>query len=206
MFWYIFGYYLCSVVVTVIVYLLITCIREGFYRFYGSSKPQESAYIIDVPNRFEIQGFNQCAGFSSAYMMRHFGRDITGDEVYSKMPHLKNGTILPKHVVSLFRKEGFDATYFRGSLDTLKSLVEQGDPVIVFIRSSLNSNILHFVNMVGFDEKNIFIVDSLENNINEPSGHYNRKVSNEEFLKLWNTSRFVMPLHKNTFIRVKVKP
>lgn len=202
MFWYIFGYYLCSVVVTVIVYLLITCIREGFYRFYGSSKPQESAYIIDVPNRFEIQGFNQCAGFSSAYMMRHFGRAIKGDEAYQKIPKLKNGTILPKHLRSFLRKEGFAANYFRGSLDTLKAEVEKGNPVIVFIRSYKGSKTLHYVNVVGYDENNIYIAETIEDYINCPSELYNRKVSNEDFLDLWNTAMFIMPLHKNTFFSI----
>ncbi len=203
---YILIYLLISAFNALVVFLLITFIREGFYRIHKPLRPHSSKYLITSSNHIEIQGFNQCAGFSSAYLMRHYGKDVTGDMIYKNMPHLDNGTILPKHVVRLLRNEGFDAGYFRGSIDTLKALVEKGDPVIVFIRSSLDSDILHFVNVVGFDEENIFIVDSLENNINEPSEHYNRKVSLADFRKIWNTSRTIMPLHRNTFIKAEVKP
>ncbi len=194
---------LINMISTVVIYLLVTCFREGLYRFHKAQRPNAASYIVDVPNTIEIQDFNQCAGFSSAYLMRHFDRNITGAEAYQKMPRLKNGTILPKHLRSFLRKEGFAANYYRGSLETLKAEVEKGHPVIVFIRSYKGSKTLHYVNVVGYDENNIYIAETIEDYINCPSKLYNRKLSTEDFLALWNTAMFIMPLHKNTFFSLK---
>ena len=194
---------LINLISTLVIFLLITCFREGFYRFHKALKPKATSYFVDAPNTIEIQGFNQCAGFSSAYLMRHFGRNITGFEAYQKMPKLKNGTILPKHLLSFLRQEGLAAGYYKGSLDTLKAEVEKGNPVIVFIRSYKGSKTLHYVNVVGYDENNIYLAETIEDYINSPSKLYNRKLSNEDFLALWNTAMFIMPLHKYTFFSIK---
>ena len=196
-------YLLISLINAVVVFLLVTTIREGFFKIKKASKPSSVSYIVKTPNRFEIQGFNQCAGYSSAYLMRHFGMDVNGEDIYKKMPKMKNGTILPKHVLSLLRKEGFNANYYRGSLNTLESVVEKGNPVIVFVRSYKGASLLHYVNVVGFDPENIYIVDSLEDYINSQDPFYNRKIPVNEFLELWNTSMFIMPLHKNTFFEIE---
>ena len=202
-----FKYYviiaILSIFNTILTYLLLTCFNEGFYRVSKHSKPKVSKSIITRSNKFEIQGHNECAGYSSAYLMRHYGKDARGSEVYHKMPHLKNGTILPKHLIALLKSEGFKARYYRGSLDSVKKVVEQGDPVIVFIRSCAGSNLLHYANVVGYDEKYIYIAESEEEYINENNSLYNRKVSVSDFMALWDTSRFMMPLHKNTYITVE---
>ncbi|MBO7426040.1 MAG: C39 family peptidase [Clostridiales bacterium] len=191
-----------EIIGTVLIYLLVTGIREGLYKIHRSEKPDKSSYMIQTPNSFEIQGYNQCAGFSSAYLMRHYGRTITGQEAYQKMPKLKNGTVLPRNLLKFLKSEGLKAGYYRGNTDTIKSIVEKGDPVIVLIRSFKGSKTLHYVNIVGYDEDNLYLAETIEDYINADDPGYNRIVRTEDFIELWNTSMFVIPLHKNTFFKI----
>lgn len=60
----------------------------------------------------------------------------------------------------------------------------------------------HGLKSVGFDQKSIFIADSLAELANCEGKGYNRKVPWKDFRKLWNTSMLKMPLYRNTFFAV----
>lgn len=55
---------------------------------------------------------------------------------------------------------------------------------------------------VGFDEKKIYMAESLKEFVNCDKEYYNREVSIEEFKKLWNTSQVKMPFYKFTYFSV----
>lgn len=105
-----------------------------------------------------------------------------------------------KGIADLFKEKGFNVCYHSGNLNTLKhDLENSGNPIIVMIRIQKDKNYLHYVPVVGFDENNIFIAESLAELVNDNNELYNRKISNKEFLKLWNTSMLRQPLYKNTY-------
>ncbi len=118
------------------------------------------------------------------------------------MPKLKNGTVLPRNLLKFLKNEGLKAGYYRGNTDTIKSIVEKGDPVIVLIRSFKGAKTLHYVNIVGYDEDNLYLAETIEDYINADDPGFNRIVRTEDFIELWNTSMFVIPLHKNTFFKI----
>ncbi len=68
--------------IVLIMLLLLAC--SGLYA--AGPLPQvdtvaQDAYgslWIEAPNRFEVQGKNECTGFAVAYVLRHFGVDVTG--------------------------------------------------------------------------------------------------------------------------------
>lgn len=71
---------------------------------FKQSLPQKDAiaadfpdsYLIETPNYFEQQGTNQCGGFASAFVMRHFGQDYSGKDVYDQFDaKLSSGYVLP---------------------------------------------------------------------------------------------------------------
>lgn len=105
-----------------------------------------------------------------------------------------------KGIADLFKEKGFNVCYHSGNLNTLKQDLENsGNPIIVMIRIQKDKNYLHYVPVVGFDENNIFIAESLAELVNDNNELYNRKIGNKEFLKLWNTSMLRQPLYKNTY-------
>lgn len=54
--------------------------------------------------------------------------------------------------------------------------------------------------VVGYDQKNIYLVDSLKENVNVDNPNYNRMLTEEEFKKVWNTN---MLLSSNIYIVIK---
>lgn len=111
-----------------------------------------------------------------------------------------------KGIADLFKEKGFNVCYHSGNWNTLKhDLENSGNPIIVMIRIQKDKNYLHYVPVVGFDENNIFIAESLAELVNDNNELYNRKIGNKEFLKLWNTSMLRQPLYKNTYFVISNK-
>ena len=116
---------------------------------------------------------------------------------------LKDGSVYPKGITKLFLRYGYSAKYCTGNLNALKNEVSRGNPVIVLIRSAVGKSSLHFVPVVGYDEGNIFIADSVEKLSNCGEPFYNRKIPTAEFKRLWNTSMLKMPLYRNTYFVIR---
>lgn len=139
-----------------------------------------------------------------AYLLRHYGIPATGSDIYTKMPDkMKNGCTYPKGIVNILQEYGFHAKYCSGNLKVLENEISKGNPVIVMIRVRKDKNWLHYVPVVGFDEKYIFIAESLSELVNYDGKLYNRRIEKGEFERLWNTSMIRQPLYKNTFFAVQ---
>lgn len=72
------------------------------------------------------------------------------------------------------------------------------------IRTRADKKWLHYVPVVGYDENNVFIAESLKELVNCNEKYYNRIMKNSEFKKLWNTRMVKMPLYKNTFMTIHI--
>lgn len=116
---------------------------------------------------------------------------------------MANGYAYPKMIKKIFEKYGFDAKYCVGNLNTLKNEIAKGNPVIAFIKVRKDKNWLHYIPVVGYDEENILLAESLPEYVNCNEKTYNRKMSKKEFLTLWNTSMLKMPLYTHTFFVIE---
>jgi len=168
-----------------------------------------SNYLIQKNNRIDFQKNTECAAFSTAYLLRHFGIENQGEALYTNFPSkTRAGTVYPKGIRTVLKTKGYKTNYYKGNINTLKYEVSKGTPVIVFIKVQKDQNSLHFVPVVGYDEKYIYLSESLRYLVNcddEQKG-YNRKVPIYEFKKLWNVKRIHMLFYSNTYIAVAIQP
>lgn len=190
-----------GIFITVLIFdiILMGAVSLKFSRF---SKSDE--YLITKENQIDYQDGVECAGFSVAYILRHFGIEAYGNDIYDEIPNkVNNGTVYPKHVKKILQKYGLNTKYVVGNLNALKNELSKGYPVIVFIRMQEKNPDLHFVPVVGYDKEHIYIAESVPYLQNCKTKYYNRKIENKDFLKLWNTSMLKMPIHTNTFFAIK---
>lgn len=189
-------------IINLIIVIFIVVMMFYYYMIprkdvIDTSEVPES-YMIRTPNRLDIQPHYECAAFSSAYVLRHLGIEADGNELYKQFPRkLADGTVTPKGILKLFKKRGYDATFYHGNLQTLKKQVSQGVPVIVFIRVAPKQRYLHFVPVIGYDQDHLYLAESLEHTINCEETSYNRKIEIRDFKVLWRTW---FPFCKNTYI------
>lgn len=195
-------------VISIINYLIITTITDGilmgvpWIRFSG--KCNRNQFVIARENRIDFQNGYQCAAFSSAYILRHWNIEADGNNLYKIIPNkTKDGCVYPKGIQNLLSQYGFKVKYCSGNINALKNEVRKGNPVIVMIRVHADKNWLHYVPVVGYDEQHIFIAESLNEFVNCRENYYNRKIENEKFRKLWNTSMMKMPFYRNTYMTVE---
>lgn len=164
-----------------------------------------TTYMIPQKNRIDFQKDPECAAFSTAYLLRHFGKEAEGEALYKHFPNkTKAGNVYPKGIRTALRNNGFKTNYYKGTIDTLKYEVSKGTPVIVFIKVQKDLKNLHFVPVVGYDKEHIYLSESLSHLVNceEKQQNYNRKVPIEEFKMLWNVKRIHMLPYSNTYIAV----
>ena len=191
-------------------YLIITNIVDiillGAFSFRFSTGCHTEQFVITKENRIDMQKGFQCSAFSTAYVLRHFDKEVDGGTLYSVMPHkMKSGYVYPKGVYDMLRSYGMKVKYCRGNLNALKVDLQKGNPVIVMIRVQKDKDWLHYVPVVGFDEEHVFLAESLSELINCKNFLYNRRLRNEEFMQLWNTAMLKQPFYKNTYFVAKSK-
>lgn len=146
-------------------------------------------------NRIDYQTSGKCAAYATAYLLRHFGEETNGEELY---PELKRslGFVSANSIANVLKKHGYQAKANHGNIDTLKQQLAKGNPIIVFISIPGDT---HYAVVVGYDEQHIYLVDSLTENANALDTRYNRVLTTEAFEDVWET-RTLLP--KNIYIVV----
>lgn len=199
--------YLFWIVVFIINTIIITCLLDGLiigFAMPAKRRQYKREFMLKTPNRFDYQGGTECSGFSSAYVFRSFGIEADGREVYAGIPHkLPGGAVLPAVLRKEIVRRGLKARYVKGSLETLKADLSEGKRIIVFIRTRTDKRWLHYVPIVGYDEDNVYIAESMNSLVNCEGAHSNRRLSNEEFLKFWDTREVYMPFYQNTYLVIE---
>ncbi|RTR35419.1 peptidase [Robertmurraya yapensis] len=197
------------IVRTVILWIIISTIINAYLMTLPMlvlrKRDYPANYLIQHNNRIDFQQNTECAAFSTAYLLRHFGMEDEGEALYTRFPSkTKAGNVYPKGIRTVLRKKGFKTNYYKGNINTLKYEVSKGTPVIVFIKVQKDRNNLHFVPVVGYDKEYIYLSESLRRLVNCDDEHkgYNRKVPINEFKKLWNIKRIHMLFYSNTYIAV----
>ncbi len=146
------------------------------------------AFIIEENNIFETQVVNECSAFSSAYILRHFGEDERGLQLYEnfnyKLPF--SGYVLPKGILEYFKDSSYQVRMYTGTLETLKTQLTKGTPIIVLVGSGLNWQ--HYMTVVGYNESanEIYFFDSLRDKDENNDLPGNRTLSIDYFLSMWD--------------------
>lgn len=168
--------------------------RPSEAAFPSSSSTFPSSYMIEQENHFDYQPGLECSAFASAYLLRHYGEEASGLKLFENFPgKISDGSgVYPQGIVTFFSDHGYNAEFTTAdSVDDLKMLVSQGDPVIVFIHADepyTNPHYTHYVPVVGYDEDYIYFAESLDYKANcreEEGLRYNRKTPIDEFERLW---------------------
>lgn len=144
-------------------------------------------------NRIDYQTDGKCAAYAAAYLLRHFGEETKGEELF---PELKRtlGFVFANSIVDVFEKHGYQAKACHGSVDTLKQRLTEGNPIIVFLQIPGDT---HYAVVAGYDEQHIYLADSLAENANASDAPYNRVLTTEDFEAVWKTGT---PLPDNIYI------
>ncbi|MCR4875236.1 MAG: hypothetical protein K5923_05845 [Clostridia bacterium] len=150
--------------------------------------------ITNDKNYFEYDAVNFSPSFASAYLLRSLKIDAKGNDVIIQEQF---GMISPNAICSLFKKCGFNALSYNGTLDSLKKRLTNGIPIIVYMTIQDQTQ---YVVLKGYDEEYIYLADSVLENINEVTLWYNRKITISEFERLWKTDS---PLKDNLYIVVE---
>lgn len=134
-------------------------------------------------NHIDYQSDGNCAAYATAYVLRALDEQTDGEKI---APEIKRvfGFVPAKSVVRVFEKHGFSAKVYRGDVDTLKQRLLDGVPIIVFVSVP---NDTHYAVVVGYDTQYFYLVDSLPENKNAEGNQYNRRLTTEEFEKIWRT-------------------
>lgn len=190
----------------ILLVFILDCLIIGFARPVRSTRECAKEYLLKESNRMDFQKTTECSGFSTAHVFRSFGLEAEGNDIYASIEHkMKNGAVLPGTLKRAIGEYGYHADYVKGNLQSLKSSLCEGKRVVVLIKTRLDKNWLHYVSIVGYDEENIFIAESLPYLTNCETEYYNRQLSNEEFLKYWDTREWYMPFYKNTYLKIARK-
>ncbi|AFQ44260.1 hypothetical protein [Desulfosporosinus meridiei] len=171
-------------------------------REFKAERPPDR-YEISINTGFERQGKNQCAAFSTAFVLRTFGQSLQGAEVYAKIPYKIpiSGYVLPKGVVSYFQSQGFSPAIYRGDLNSLKTRLVQGnEPIIVLVGNGLFWQ--HYMTFLGYDDKKkeLYFFDSGRDNDENADLTGNRTMTEDYFLKWWSNG---LPVYNHVYITVE---
>lgn len=187
------------------LFLTISGAGISILDIYAQTLPREDTkeieysnmYLVESKSYFEKQERGQCAGFSSAYVLRILGEEISGSEIYKRLGHkFSNGYVMPQALIDIFAEYGHDVEMLRGDLEQVKTRLNQGIPIIVLIGHFVSWQ--HYVTVVGYDEDNIFLYDS--NRDTDNSNGYNRTMTNTEFVSQWENE---IPLFEQVYFVVE---
>ena len=180
------------IIILIAVFALLSLAAGAVFCFVGIHPPKDRSTDLNYPseffcdsgeNRIDFQTGDNCAAYATAFVLRSLGEQTDGERIASEMKRLF-GFVPAESIVRVLEKQGFSAKAYHGDVDTLKKRLSGGVPVIVFVSIP---NDTHYAVVVGYDTQYFYLVDSLPENKNADGTQYNRKLTIEEFEKVWKT-------------------
>ena len=189
--------------VMILCFLVLTIyILSPFPNSDSISFTTQQKFDVPIFTEFELQGKNQCAAYSTAFVLRNSGKQAKGIEVYARIPFKIpiSGYVLPKGLLSYLQSQGLNPFIYQGNLSSLKARLVKGNaPVIVLVGNGLLWQ--HYMTLVGFDNEKgeLYFVDS--NKVNDENAGLpgNRTMTNDYFLKWWSNG---LPVFNHVYITV----
>ena len=194
-----------QIIVPIAVFALLSLTVGAVLCFAKIRPPKDRITDLNYPpeficdsgeNRIDFQTGDNCAAYAAAFVLRSLGKQTDGGRIAPEMGRIF-GFVSADSIVRVFEKHGFSANAYHGDVDTLKKRLSGGVPVIVFLSIP---NDTHYAVVIGYDTQYFYLVDSLPENKNADGTQYNRKLTTEEFEKIWRTDT-VFP--DNVYIVVK---
>lgn len=194
-----------QIIVPIAVFALLSLAFGAVRCFAKIHPPKDRITDLNYPseffctggeNRIDYQTDGNCAAYAAAFVLRNLGEQTDGEQIVPEIKRLF-GFVPAESIVRVFEKHGFSAKAYHGDVDTLKRRLAGGVPVIVFLSIP---NDTHYAVAVGYDTQYFYLVDSLSENKNADGNQYNRRLTMEEFEKIWRTDT-VLP--DNVYIVVE---
>jgi len=168
----------------------------------SNSLGTQHKFNVPIHTDFEQQGKNQCAAYSTAFVLRNSGLQAKGIEVYAKIPFKIpiSGYVLPKGVLTYLESQGLNPIIYKGNLSSLKARLVQGAaPVIVLVGNGFFWQ--HYMTLVGFDDDKgeLYFVDTnklKDENLELPG---NRTMTTDYFSQWWSNG---LPVFDHVYIAV----
>lgn len=114
-------------------------------------RPAASAYIEGVP--FFSQNEYMCGPAALASVMGYHGQTAGMIDVAKEVYSVKLKGTLPMDLLIYAKGKGFEAKYYRGSLEDLKASLERKEPLILFLNLGYSFYpVGHYVVAVGMSE------------------------------------------------------
>lgn len=162
----------------------------------GASGPLPAAYFCETGgNYIAPQTDGKCAAYAAAYVLRYFGEQADGETVYPEIRRTL-GFVSPKSVAAFFEARGYTAQAYHGDVASLKRRLTAGAPVIAFVSIPGDT---HYLVVVGYDARYLYLADSLAQSADGGDPTYNRRLPTAEFEAIWHTDT---PLSDNIYVVV----
>ena len=175
-------------IVALIVIVLSCAAAVGCLSYI--SPPEDKVETFNYPpeffcagagNHIDYQTDGKCAAYAAAYLLRNCGENADGETLFTELKR-PFGFASANSITDVFKEYGYQAKAFRGNIDTLKQRLTEGQPIIVFIRIPGDT---HYAVVVGYDERHVYMSDSLAENANTSDPQFNRVLTTEEFEDVW---------------------
>lgn len=156
---------------------------------YVTHGDHPTSFIITPNPAPDTQTKVECAACSGAYLLRFYGEQADGVELYhsENFPCKYEGGAFPRCFKIFFeeQRKNYTTAYYTGTTDDLKDAVSKGIPVIALLL--YNGKSMHYVPVVGYDESHFFIQNSVAKYRNvADNSSYNEKLDIATFDAMWN--------------------
>lgn len=136
------------------------CHPSALYLEYRLEEGQGN-YIKDVP--FFPQERNYCGPASLASVLNYWGYTVNQEDVAQEVFTPRLGGTVTVDMANYVRRKGFNAVSYKGDIENIKTEIDKGHPLILFLHMGISSMIprRHYIVVVGYDDaKNAIIAYS----------------------------------------------
>lgn len=114
-------------------------------------RPAEGLYIEGVP--FFAQDEYMCGPAALASVIGYYGAGTDMGDVAREVYSSKLKGTLPMDLLIYAREKGFEAKYYKGSMDDLRGSLKRKEPLILFLNLGYSFYpVGHYIVAVGMDE------------------------------------------------------
>lgn len=147
--------------------------------------PENGAFIEGVP--FFPQDTDMCGPAALASVIGYWGNQSASasmEGVAEKVYHERLKGTLPIDMLIYAKELGYEASYYRGTLDDIKKKVTEKTPLIIFIDKGYKFYPRgHYIVVTGYNEKMRVVTAHSATNKNEPFSY-------ERLLNAWSKTDY----------------
>lgn len=138
--------------------LLYGCATDvGSIKQETHKKPEANFYINNVP--FFPQERYYCGPASLASVMNFYGISVSEEEIAKEVYNPKLDGALGMDMLNYARTKGFDAVYYKGSMEDIKKEISLGRPVIMFLDLGyFFYPVRHYIAAIGYNDGTGYLI------------------------------------------------